>query len=121
MRLLIVDGNRPLVWVVRRLVPGGVEVENATTREQVDRGLHDRPPDAVLLNVRRPAGPWREVAGWCQQRRPPIPVLFHTGASVDPDEVGIRTDRHSFFTESLTAEDLHRLLQVVESGSAASS
>ncbi len=120
MRLLIVDGNQPLVWVVRRLAPAAVEVENASTREQVDAELREHPPDAVLLNVRRPAGPWREVAGWCRQRRPPIPVLFHTGASVDPAEVGIRTDRHSFFTETLTADDLHRLLGAVKNGSAVS-
>jgi len=84
---VLTEQNRPLVWVVRHLVPTAVEVDNATTRERVAAEFRDRPPDAVLLNVRRPSGPWRKVAGWCQQHRPPIPVLFHTGASVDPAEV----------------------------------
>ena len=117
MRLLIVDGNLLLTWVVRRLAPA-VEVESAATREQVECELRERPPDAVLLNVRRPAGPWREVAGLCRRHRPPIPVLFHAGAHVDPAELGIRTDRRSFFTESLTAGDLDRLLEAVKNGAA---
>lgn len=120
MRLLIVDGNVLLTWVVRHLAPADVEVENAATLEQVESELRNRPPSAVLLNVRRLAGPWREVAGWCREHRPPIPVLFLAGAFLDPAEIGIRIGRRSFVTESLAAGDLDRLLQAAENGSAVS-
>ena len=113
MRLLIVDGNL-LTWVARRLVPGGVEVETATAVEQAREILRDDPPDAVLLNVKQATGPWREIARACRCRRPPIPTLFHGGVCLDPAEAGIEVDDHSFFTESLCARDLDRLIHAAE-------
>ena len=111
VRLLIVGGSLLLTWVVRHLVPTEVEVENSTTLKQVKAAFLDHPPDAVLLNVRQTTGPWRKVARECQRQRPPIPVLFHAGAELDPAEAGIAADDHSFFTEQLAASDLDRLIR----------
>ncbi len=117
MRLLLVDGNVLLAWVVRHLAPADVEVECADTREQIETALRERPPDGVLLNLRRASGPWHEVAAWCQQHDPPIPVLYHDGAYLDPVKEGIQLDDESFFTESLAAGDLDRLIRAATDGS----
>ncbi|MCP3956672.1 MAG: hypothetical protein GY719_02350 [bacterium] len=121
MRLLIVDGNELLAWVVRHLAPACVEVESATTREQVETSLRDHSPDAVLLNLRHSAGPWRDVAAWCRHHEPRIPVLFHDGAYLNPRREGLPLDDRSFFTQSLAAEDLDRLLRAAEDVAAAAS
>ncbi len=118
MRLLIVDGNLLLVWMIEHLTPDDVEVASAGTPEQARAAFRDCPPDAVVVNVRRMAGPWREVAGWCFDRRPPIPVLFHGGARTELAEAGIVAGDRCLVGESLCARDLDRLISAAEKRSA---
>lgn len=99
MRLLIVGGNQLLGWIVQHLVPEDVTVELATTPEAACRTILDRPPDAVLVRVIPKPCPGRQIVELCRRRRPPIPVLYYSGAYLEPEELDVPVSDDSFSTE----------------------
>jgi len=76
-----------MAWVVRHLVPGGIEVEHATTLDEVKTLLRLRPPQAALFHGKALTRPWSEVYRLCHTHEPPIPTLFHPGSYLEPDEI----------------------------------
>jgi len=91
MRLLIVGGTDLMAWVVRHLVPEDVEVEHATTLDEVKTILRLRPPRAALFHGKTSTSPWSEVYRLCHTHEPPVPTLFHPCSYLEPDEMK-RTD-----------------------------
>ena len=113
MRLLVVGGNPLLGWTVQHWLPE-VVVELATTPEAACRTILDRPPDAVLVRVIPKPCPCREVVELCRRQRPPIPVLYHSGAYLDPAELDVAVSEDSFSTEpGVLRRHLERLIDDV--------
>ena len=111
MRLLVVGGNPLLGWIVQHLVSEEVVVELTTSPEAACRTILDRPPDAVLVRVIPKPCPCREVVELCRRQRPPIPVLYHSGAYLDPAELGVAVSEDSFSTEpGVLRRHLERLI-----------
>ncbi len=89
MRLLVLSGSRVLPTVVARLVPEGVEVEEARTLADASRRLREHPPEAMIVNVRPASAPWEELRELCEHHDPPIPVLYESCVFHDPAEAGL--------------------------------
>lgn len=101
MRLLIVGGTDLMAWVVRHLVPGDIEVEQATTLDEVKTILRLRPPQAALFHGKASTRPWSEVYRLCHAHEPPIPTLFYPGSYPGPDEI-----RHTGYADEYCQKPL---------------
>ena len=88
MRILILDGSRVLVELVRRLVPAGVEIESATSFDHAVQVLRLHPPDAVIANVSPANLRWTRIQELCHDHRPPIPVLYESCVFTDATDAG---------------------------------
>ena len=119
MRLLVLDGSRVLVELVRRLAPPGVEVECADSIEQAFKILMLYPPDALIVNVSPSRIGWNRLQGLCHEHSPPIPVLYESCVYHSPREAGIDDldPWSAFLAKPYHAEDLkhqiHRLVTTV--------
>ena len=122
MRLLVLSGSRILPAVIARLVPEGVEVEEARTLADASRRLRERPPEAMIVNVRPASAPWEKLRDLCERRNPPIPVLYESCVFHDPAEAGLgRLSRCGHFLEKpYTIEQLRneveRMAAMVDEG-----
>ena len=110
MRLLVLDGSRVLVELVRRMAPPDVEIECANSIEQAFRILMLHPPDAIIVNVSPSRIGWNRLQSLCHQHSPPIPVLYESCVYLSPGEAGIdKLDPWSdFLAKPYHAEDLKR-------------
>ena len=100
MRLLVLSGSRVLPTVIARLVPKGVEVEEAHSLADASRRLREHPPEALIVNVRPSSAPWEELRDLCEHHDPPIPVLYESCVFHDPAEAGLgRLSRCGHFLE----------------------
>ena len=91
MRLLVLSGSHVLSAVIARLVPEGVEVEEARTLADASRRLREHPPEALIVNLRPASAPWEELRDLCERHDPPIPVLYESCVFHDPAEAGLGT------------------------------
>jgi len=89
VRLLVVDENRVLPWVVERLVPPGVRVEIARGYEAAARVIRTDPPAAVVVSLPPAWLPWRDFQKLCASRQPPIPVLYESCLIGNAAELGL--------------------------------
>lgn len=80
-----------MAWVVRHLLPEEVDVEHATTVDEVKTILKSHPPRAALFHGNPSTRPWSEVHRLCYTHDPPVPTLFHPGSYLEPEEMK-RTD-----------------------------
>ncbi len=95
MRLLVVDGSRLLVSLVRRLVREPIDVEVADSFEEALAVLMRDPPDALIVNVTPADHPWGELKAVCQRHEPKIPVIFESCVYQTPLEAGLGNLNHS--------------------------
>jgi len=89
LRLLVLDENHLLAWMVERLAPPGTEVVGFTSFDDARRALLDNPPDAAVVCVTAAHLPWREFGRLCASRRPPVPVLFESCVFSSAEEAGL--------------------------------
>lgn len=89
MRILVLDGSRVLLALVRRLAPDGAEVESAATFDDALKRLALRPPDALIVDLTPSDLPWEELQRLCQKHRPPIPVLYESCVHRSPLDAGL--------------------------------
>ena len=89
MRLLVLSGSRMLPTLVARLAPAGVEVEAARTVADASRRLRERPPEAMIVNLRPASAPWQELRYLCESHNPCIPVLYESCVFNSPAEAGL--------------------------------
>ena len=92
MRLLVLDENQLLAWMVERLAPPGTEVVAFTSFDDARRALLENPPDAAVVCVTAAHLPWREFGRLCAGRRPPVPVLFESCVFSSAEEAGLEAD-----------------------------
>ena len=123
MRLLVLDGSRIMTSLVRRLIPEGVEIEEAGTFDDALTSLRERPPDAVIANLGPSELPWWEFKEHCLQHDPPIPILFESCVYESPHAagLGVLDQSASFLTKPYGLADLRdqleRLLCLADSSS----
>lgn len=91
MHLLVLDGSRVLLSLVRRLAPDGVEVESVTNFDEALKRFALRPPQAMIVNLTPSDLPWGELQRLCQRHSPPIPVLYESCIYHDPLDAGLGT------------------------------
>ena len=89
MHLLVLDGSRVLLSLVRRLAPQGVKVESVATFDEALKRLVLRPPQAMIINLTPSDLPWAELQRLCQKHSPPIPVLYESCVYRSPLEAGL--------------------------------
>jgi DNA-binding response OmpR family regulator len=113
MRILILDGSRVLLELVRRLVPPGVVIESATSFDQALLLLLENPPDAIIANVGPSDLRWKRIQDLCHEHQPPIPALFESCVFDSPAEAGFNDlDAWShFLPKPYHAADLEHELQ----------
>ena len=113
MRILILDGSRVLIELVRRLVPPGVVVEVASSFDQALLVLLRDPPDAIIANVGPSDLRWKRIQDLCHEQHPPIPALFESCVFGSPSEAGFNDlDAWShFLSKPYHAADLEHELQ----------
>ncbi len=117
MRILILDGSRVLIELVRRLVPPGVVIESATSFDQALLILLKNPPDAIIANVGPSDLRWKKIQDLCHEHQPPIPALFESCVFASPAEAGFNDlDVWShFLPKPYHATDLeHELQRLIE-------
>lgn len=95
LRVLILDGSRILVSLVRRLAPGPVELEEVAAFDEALARLRDDPPDALIVNVSPADLPWRQLKALCEDHTPKIPVLFESCVHESAIDAGIGDLNHS--------------------------
>jgi DNA-binding response OmpR family regulator len=76
VRILVIDGCQLNAWLVGRLAPPGVNIEQVQSFEGAREVLTTNPPDAVILNVTPCELPWGQLADLCRNHEPPIPYLL---------------------------------------------
>ena len=89
MRLLVLDENQLLAWMVERLAPPGTQVVGFTSFDDARRALLENPPDAAVVCVTAARPPWREFGRLCASRRPPVPVLYESCVFSSAEEAGL--------------------------------
>ena len=120
MHLLVLDGSRVLLSLVRRLAPERVEVESVATFDDALKRLAVRPPDALIVDVTPSDLPWHELQRLCEKHNPPIPVLYESCVYRSPLDAGLgmlnRTDSFLEKPYSLDAlrTEIERLVQLIE-------
>ncbi|MCP4657909.1 MAG: hypothetical protein GY856_21080 [bacterium] len=108
MRLLVVDRCSLMQWVVQRLAPADVEVEQATTIDEAMAILRDRPPQAVIFNLTPESFPWAEIERLCRRQQPPISTVYLSCVHEDSTEAGIPVGSENFFVKPLSTTDLRQ-------------
>lgn len=99
-----------MAWVVRHLLPEEVDVEHATTVDEVKAILERHPPKAALFHGNPSTRPWNEVHRLCHTHDPPVPTLFHPCSYLEPEEMK-RTDcADEYCPKPLPACELRRQL-----------
>jgi DNA-binding NtrC family response regulator len=78
VHILVLDGSRVLLTLVKRLAPPGVEVEFAATFDEALKRLALRPPQALIVDLTPADLPWAELHRLCSKYDPPIPVLYES-------------------------------------------
>ena len=111
MRLLLVGGSELTAWVVRRLVPSGVEVERCDTIAEARETLVDAPPQAAIFDVSRSRVPWRSLADLCNRHEPRIPFLCYSVIHSESFETGVQPCCEEFFTLPEPLDDLRARLE----------
>ena len=117
MRILILDGSRVLLELVRRLVPPGVVIESATSFDQALLILLENPPDAIIANLGPADLRWKRIQDLCHEHRPPIPALFESCVFSSPADAGFNDlDAWSHFLPKPyhTADLEHELQRLLE-------
>ena len=89
MRLLVLDENQLLAWMVERVAPPGTEVVGLTSFDDARREMFERPPDAAVVSLASAHLPWREFQHLCARRRPPVPVLYESCVFGSAEEAGL--------------------------------
>jgi DNA-binding NtrC family response regulator len=89
VHLLVLDGSRVLLSLVRRLAPEWVEVESVATFDDALKRFALRPPQALIVNLTPADLPWGELQRLCQKHNPPIPVLYESCIHHSPVEAGL--------------------------------
>ena len=123
MHLLVLDGSRVLLFVVRRLAPPGVEVESVTTFDDALKRLALKPPDAMIINLTPSDLPWNKLQRLCQKHSPPIPVLYESCIYRSPLEAGLGSldGTGNFLEKPYSIADLRseieRLVEMAAAGS----
>ncbi len=95
VHLLVLDGSRVLLSIVRRLVPEGVRVESVSTFDEALKRLALDPPDGLIVNLTPSDLPWRELQSLCERHSPPIPVLYESCVHHSPLDAGLASLTHN--------------------------
>jgi CheY-like chemotaxis protein len=122
LRILILDGSRVLLELVRRLVPPEVVIESASSFDQALLILLKNPPDAIIANVGPADLRWKRIQDLCHEHSPPIPALFESCVFSSPAEAGFNDlDAWSHFLPKPyhTADLEHELQRLIEAASSA--
>lgn len=89
MRLLVLDENQLLAWMVERLAPSGTLVTGLTSFDEACELLLKGPPDAAVVSLTSAHVPWREIARLCAAARPRVPVLWESCVFGSAEEAGL--------------------------------
>lgn len=89
MRLLLLDDSRVLPWLVRRMVPPGVQVQVTHSFSDALRRISEDPPEAIMVNLPLAKLPWRRFHEMCTGHQPPIPVLYESCTHSGVAEAGV--------------------------------
>ena len=122
MHLLVLDGSRVLLSLVRRLAPAGVEVESVATFDDALKRLALRPPQALIVNLTPSDLPWDELQRLCEKHKPPIPVLYESCVHRSPLDAGLRVlnGSGSFLEKPYSLAELRQEIErLVETAAAA--
>lgn len=92
MRLLVLDENQLLAWMVERVAPPGTEVLGLTSFDEACRELKSNPPDAAVVSLTAAHMPWSELRQCCASGRPPVPVLFESCVFGSAGEAGLAAE-----------------------------
>ena len=115
MRLLVLDGSRVLPSLVRRVVPRGTDIVEATSFDHAIDLLTMDPPDGVIVNISPVDLPWQRLKSYCQQHDPAIPVLFESCVYNEPSEAGLDDLNQSsyFLPKPYSIDDLRLALRLL--------
>ena len=122
MHLLVLDGSRVLLSLVRRLAPAGVEVESVATFDEALKRLALRPPEALIVDLTPADLPWQELQRLCQKHDPPIPVLYESCVHRNPLDAGLTelSDTGHFLEKPYSVaqllEEIERLVAEARAG-----
>lgn len=88
MRILIAEDDAPLAeFLHQRLLQEQFSVQVASNRSEVQRMAVDQPYDLVLLDLDLQGGDSLDVLRGIRSKKPDLPVLIVTGASIVEDRV----------------------------------
>jgi DNA-binding NtrC family response regulator len=112
MRLLVLDENQLLAWMVERVAPPGTEVVGFTSFDDACREMTSSPPDAAIVSLTGAHLPWSDFRRRCTGHRPPVPVLFESCVFASAEEAGLTSDGEDvrFLRTPASRAELHEAI-----------